>query len=1671
MEASRKQIITSFIGLFVIIVLTWFIQPWFFGADISSNKVCLTTEQSIGVKNQWKGLHDNFQQKPSWLENRFEIADKIDNESETKTLSFGLRPLEGDSAILWKNNVTIVYYDQRDDVYCSKTTSVDTLTRNVEFGNKTYVFDQLKADFESPNEIGEYFIRVYGITRKDILDAIANKQPAKIHWKYYVTEEQEDTIEKNNPDQEPQPEPIDPEKQQMILEGVEQILFEDVNVDEIFYRPILRKPEFVEDENTTLLLNFENGLARNKQADFAQGDTTIAFNNSDLTSEGVQGPFTFAKQDNLDLEKFTVEAIMRIPNYSQFPQDHKIADWSTENNYFLPITFNRYNGAAGFSLSQNLQGPNRLEKRVDIQSYTGLYLLPTVKNNWFYFSISLDIPNQKASTVIRDLEGNLLGETLYFIPKGYINNFHVRNLPENEQQAAFEAFWQYLKASIYINAPEDYSFGDDLVEIQKFRISNIYRDIFDYNHREIYPKNSFPPEALGTNIQTRIRQGELGYDRHGQQWESEIEEKYVQFEAGDVFEIPLKDINIGLYTLYIYGSIDLQGRAELPRVWRPTPMEFQLLDENGTEIENGLRQLKQGVVPRKMQGFHFHIPEKNNYTARFKLADNAQENIQVSYVKLVDELEGLPDEKIKTEQTIFDTKNAKEPVIDEARLARDELLWNALPTINRHFQFHGTVKEFARDNIPESILEKAGNFNTTAIAIDGQRDYFFDHLLEIVNTDTGEITSHDDIQNHKPWNAELSDDGTGIYLPKSEYPELEHDIYYAPRAELLAKRYWNYRHQAITQRLKAYESNGNPEYAHDAAIALVRIAYDYPAMYMNLHEFIRNSHSPQFDYNQRRDRWLTGKYFYSGWAGSNFIHLLEDYDKVYPYIKDNQELADSINKFIPWIETPDDVIRMLDRYLVAAGVRDFMKEISRAGGGVLQAAASIFGYKEVSWDWLDYSKVEDEIYPISEQPYQQLYAHALNRDGSHFIGSFLGYGRGFAFDTIKKAYAIFKAKQEGFDPPMDLSDVNKYPKLQRAIDSIVDLYTAGGHPVTRGDAGGNGHRQFPEYILAARNDELASRMVFEMFGDKRHAWLLHTIFKVEDPAILAAIEGMKNPILHLASRVYAGIGSAMMEFNSESDDFMKKTSAVMHFGYGYGHKHQDTLDLNFYALGLPIAVDLGQRSEGDNWSSPGGPSVEVHNHAYPLEAEDKRFYNTDAWLQTFEPPYMRGGATAINDTENMDRKVLMMEIGDTKEYYAFDVQRLFGGKDHVWAFHGAETDFQEGFDINMDTQSAENEPFLERTLSGTKKKGIAPEKLEATWTMGRKEQDVTYTIKGGGTFKTYSTEKVVLGEHFDENLERAHIRSTLLGRSGDDVFVGDAFSNNYRYSFPFLWVINRLPQNKTTLYPAIYDWWRGEESDRHIQNIELLSQEPVVVRVTLKNGQVDTFLATEEGIAAISKNADSSTRYIKMNGLKNLNFENIIIAAQTDFYRATITDIDYINRTLTVDNPLPKDPKVLIQNEGRKTYVELFGEGIQFTIKDDLLVGEGEVFGVSQLNDGTISIKTSGLANPLHSNSGNRHPSGYSRMSENGQWLFQSSSFDTPYNYIITKQPENSTLESEIFTDDNGDGLRSIKIYEAGIGFEVVHGADIEITNINGQFEVKSNVGFEGVIDEVEVSI
>ena len=94
---------------------------------------------------------------------------------------------------------------------------------------------------------------------------------------------------------------------------------------------------------------------------------------------------------------------------------------------------------------------------------------------------------------------------------------------------------------------------------------------------------------------------------------------------------------------------------------------------------------------------------------------------------------------------------------------------------------------------------------------------------------------------------------------------------------------------------------------------------------------------------------------------------------------------------------------------------------------------------------------------------------------------------------------------------------------------------------------------------------------------------------------------------------------------------------------------------------------------------------------------------------------MRASYVDAKGETRLDRDILLMPVGDGEVSYAFDVQRLRGGKTHTWCFHGCESQ-DVALNVPMEPEDPKAIRWIDRTLEGKQKSGAASATLQATWT-------------------------------------------------------------------------------------------------------------------------------------------------------------------------------------------------------------------------------------------------------------------------------------------------------------------------------------------------------------------
>jgi hypothetical protein len=1435
------------------------------------------------------------------------------------------------------------------------------------------------------------------------------------------------------------------------------------------------------DADTTLLVDFAK---ERTVEDFAAGERPT-MKGEMLPDGALRGAVLFAPAANFNPRAWTVEMIVRLPAESVSIPSVPIGGWITPGNYNFYLNLTNGSGPA-----MRLSAPRGQAGRAQAFNLNctaggnGYSLHQQGVGQWAYLAFGIDFAAQRARCILRNPEGDIFRRVIHFAGEGGLDAAPFADLPEAQRAAVLAKAWADMGLAFAKGLPAQLSFGGPAVDLLRLRVSKVYRrDVLEPGPQAAgkgetaWTVADIDPGRAKTREVTRV----LGYGSYNERPFTISESTLALTPDAAPLRINLKDLKIGLYSFYLYGTIDPKGRAKLDRVWKPCPVEFEVANSRGERVEIARRLLKQSFGVRRMQGFALHVNEPGDYVVTFKTLPAAQETPLLQRVTVIDHLAGLPDEPIKRAQNIAKGKTGQLTELTAARKQRDDAIWSALPPCNLHLQVHGQCKEFsaapAAANLPrwetKAFLGQAGHsWPGAAFA-----------PLDMINPQTKEVISQADIIAGKPWPGPRPDDGTGIYLTKAEFPELTQDIYVTPRALLLGARTyvflgllgtWDWRGHGLPVK---YFDTGNPNIGHDAALALVRLAYDWPALEMNLHEIRLCTHAPDFEFNTDWSAGRNGKYFYEGWSGAMAIDLLTGYDQLFPYIQGNQVFADAVHRFIPWIKTPDDVVRFLDRQLVFASVKDFNRGLIRAAD-VPDVAAQVLGPHRLTASLLDLTTQQVEIYPC-KGTFQELYATALSRSGCYYIASFMVYALGDSMGLVEKAYVIKAARDAGAPVTMDLSDLARYPRVTGAVNFIFNMWTAGGFPFMVGDASGGPHTG-PDSArrVLGRNRGIHERG-FALTADPRFAFVLKEWFGSKDEAVLKAAEGVADPFLHAKSRVVPDY-AAFIEGNPQEKDLTRKTAATLRLGVGQGHAHADYLDLNLFAMGLPLAVDLACRNEGDNWSRPGAAWSFLHNHAIahdgpaapkqgdaapadPVGAIDPSRAGSQTGeprLRAFAPPLLRATYSDSAGKVQLDRDVLLMSLGDTGNFYAFDLQRLSGGEMHTWCFHGCESN-----DLALNVPMAPRTVrWIDRTLDGTHRVGAAVDTLQATWQMTREGREYAHKFGKGGVIKTVACEPAVLGARYDAKLPPVNVRATLLGRAGDAVMQGNPYSQNYAYCFPFLWVQGK--PGAPSVYPAVYEWYRGDKPV--IAKAELLDRDPkqpLRVQVVTTTGQTDLYIAAEDSLAAVSRD-DKGLRWVKVSGPARLTGIAGLTLTCGPGHRTVITEIDYKTRTLRTKDPLPRDPGVVAGNDGRRSWLELKGKDNAFTWGDDLLIHEGLITSVRVLNEEEVSVTVNQRL--LFGGHGNRKPAGFVFTNEDATWQFRCSAFH-PNEPVLTgrvlRKPQGAPLTASVFTDANGDTRVHLKTYELGLGDELILPADVELRRTDAGCQVLANLPVEGVFN------
>lgn len=992
--------------------------------------------------------------------------------------------------------------------------------------------------------------------------------------------------------------------------------------------------------------------------------------------------------------------------------------------------------------------------------------------------------------------------------------------------------------------------------------------------------------------------------------------------------LDLGELDIGLYAIRVIGAVEtgkLRGFRQ--------PLFLRCRINDGPAGESSTYRLRLGYCDEfySVAEVYFHATQKRAYKAQMAVDAGSMVDLLVHNISLDDVLAGTLRRAIKSRSTLAGSPPLPEgpKLAREERLARDAAIWDSFGPINLQPGIaagHGNISGISPGTDSMTAQEIEERFGRWEMPQPPQPGVF------LVNRKLNLSYSTDDLRHRRPLPDPypFKDEGSGLFFPDPQQPK--------------AGRYWSPIGDAVAAGWRKGEAppafslpkSAAHDRRHDAAVMLIRYAYAFPAMdAANAFSALMKEDGP-FGRDYRCRRRETTANFMSHYA--EYLRPLYAYDQLFEYIRNTPELADSVGRFVPWVKAPEDLIRLLDVYLVQMTAKRIMRYHYHTDPMEIANAAAVLGDTNVTDPWMEWLFARTFIYPLPPVGIQDAMITGTDRNGCEYIGStFYAQEEG----ALRTARALERYVRAGGNPKYTLSGRQRYPKPVAQCYWRFENVVAGGDFLRVGDVTG------PDKAPGATLRDIvgAAQAGWAWTGDARFAFILKHYGAGRSGLDAGEIEKAaatvkRAPWLDNRSRVlpmWAGI----LESGREHDDLRFRRAAYIRVGFGTGHEHADSLDLQVVAHGLPATVDGGQRS-APRYSSPADHSTRIHN----LVEVNGKGHQVYSWVRTLaDAPgarYLLAEAVPPNGTRHYSRQTALIDVDEgqgsrplppaqqmpgaklpsgvtSANSYVFDVFRVSGGQLHSYCFHGAVND---GFEWNVPDAAPlsqeEEVKYLEAfaRMPEQKRAGTSPEVLEVTW---RQMRDRI----GRG----FGSETIQLGANFDPAAPRRFTRLHLLDATGTRALRAEMVCFQWGYNLSCLMARKQAAGNDSleSAFTAIVEPFVGQPfvTGRRllaIEGNEADALRAVAAEVRTANGHTDVCFADgrpektralpETGLSVSGEFAFYSTdagglRQARLVGGTRLLGPLVRIEAAARQRTGRVVKVDYARKMLWLDEVWP----------------------------------------------------------------------------------------------------------------------------------------------------------------------
>ncbi|MFP4056690.1 MAG: hypothetical protein ACLF0G_07465 [Candidatus Brocadiia bacterium] len=1043
--------------------------------------------------------------------------------------------------------------------------------------------------------------------------------------------------------------------------------------------------------------------------------------------------------------------------------------------------------------------------------------------------------------------------------------------------------------------------------------------------------------------------------------------------GSSVFRLDLGRLDAGLYVIRVIGAVE-------PERIRPflLPVLVAVRVNDGIDGEGSTHCIRIGYVDEfySVAEVYFYAPRERRYQAELWLDERSRCDLLVHNISLDDVLAGTERRAIKAAMTLHTEEGLRRlehwalvgwrrerldrrtrklktvpPLGPVERLARDALIWHSLPhpncqgaVVHRKMPRGATLLFGTPDASLDEVQEAHGKWE---LAAPRNAHYPFPRVADLgkllVNEKLGLVYTVDDLAAGRPLPDPYphKDDGTGLYFPDPGDPTRGWAMW---PIGLAVQERPGWLLDLMRAGSVVWGVHRDKDYAHDAAVALCRFAYQFPTM--DPARFLEAVTTTCPDRNRRIfRRRITNQRVYG-----NFIRFLEPlvtYDRLFGYIQGNQQLADSVGRFVPWVESPEDVVQLLDVFLVQTMAKRVLRYQYYGDGrqpSRIAEIAAVLGADPITEPWMEWLFARAFYYPKPLAGIQELMVSNTDRDGRSPIGS-RSYTLG-DFSAGLIAQTLGQYIQAGGDPRWDLRDPRRYPKSVISTYFPIRMWTAGLWLPRIGDVTG------PDKAYAHGFDStrgLDAELGWRWTRDPVFAHILRHYRveadwpKGEREAILeAAAKVPRAPWLENRSRVVPG-WAGFLEAGVAHDDFRFRRSALLRVGVGYGHGHSDTLDLQLHAHGVPTTVDAGQRG---GYSKPGDRHSRVHN---VVEVDGKNWLS-HSWVRSLADAqgarYLCAQAAPLHGTHLFRRQLALVDVAPgsgagplspqqcgpnpqdlpsdivTPRSYVFDCFRVAGGRTHTYCLHSHVNDPQGPQPRTNARPLDAQDPRRQKataylgSLSNQKVHGLAPPALEVLFQLQK-------TRVAPGKIEQAGTEQYLLGKAYDPRAPDKFLRAHIVGAEGALVMNGDLHCTKWEYFIPNVYV-QRTGDDLESVFAAVLEPYAGEPFIESVRVLPVADNEAdalraVAVQVETVNGHTDLCFADgrparrrEVGdfqVAARFAYCSRDERGLRQAGIVGgtlLAGPEVRLEAATAERRGEVLEARYLDRQLVVSGQWPR---------------------------------------------------------------------------------------------------------------------------------------------------------------------